>query len=57
MDHEPIYASPSRPHARVHWRRGYVLVGVEVDRDVDATDAAIHLWPVTVELTLPPKRR
>ena len=43
-----------------HWhayrQRGYVLFGVEVDRDVDATDVALHLWPVTIELTAPPKR-
>ena len=34
-------------------QRHYVLFGVEVDRDVDATDVAVHLWPVTCEWERP----
>lgn len=32
-----------------HRQRHYVLFGVEIDRDIDATDVAAHLWPVTIE--------
>jgi len=33
------------------WQRGYVLFGVEIDRDVDGTDVEIHLWPITLAMT------
>ena len=53
---KPIYASPDRVKVRAHRQRGYVLFGMEVDRDVDALDIAIHFWPLTVDVTAPPRR-
>lgn len=33
----------------IYRQRGYILFGIEIDRDVDATDVAVHIWPVTIE--------
>lgn len=35
----------------INRQKEYVLFGIEWDRDVDATDVSIHLWPVTIEWT------
>lgn|GEM_PF-5899980 len=57
MERGPMHASTGRPRWHLYRQRRYVLFGVEVDRDVDATDVGVHFWPLSVDLTLPPRRR